>query len=70
MISLQFGHGGGAVEDATQNVIAAAVTEDFNSATAVEPWRTRPRGDQGVDPVVLQFGHGGGAVEDCDSKED
>jgi len=62
--TLQFGHGGGAVEDANPRTPRVTNTRDFNSATAVEPWRTSIGARATATPVALQFGHGGGAVED------
>ena len=43
MYRLQFGHGGGAVEN-TPNYAHRRRSQNFNSATAVEPWRPRRRG--------------------------
>ena len=45
--ALQFGHGGGAVEDSGSPAVLGSRPSGFNSATAVVPWRTgtapRPR---------------------------
>jgi hypothetical protein len=40
MISLQFGHGGEAVEDMASVHGAGIAATGFNSATAVKPWKT------------------------------
>jgi hypothetical protein len=39
------------------------VFHHFNSATALEPWRTMITAVEGGARLSLQFGHGVGAVE-------
>ena len=62
--SLQFGHGGDAVDDLETPARPRPLPQCFNSATAVTPWmtaRTLPR----IQILEwLQFGHGGDAVDD------
>jgi len=45
----------------------AQLIDDFNSATAVEPWRTAMIDEELARIKQLQFGHGGGAVEDVEA---
>ena len=60
---LQFGHGVGAVENVASFSFKAAVASCFNSATALEPWRTAFDFTTTQKTSLLQFGHGVGAVE-------
>ena len=60
---LQFGHGGGAVENGIDRSYGLDWRINFNSATAVEPWRTIHWTKRSENVSELQFGHGGGAVE-------
>ena len=64
---LQFGHGGEAVENATNTARYCRTETGFNSATAVRPWKTTKLTQEIHDGLVLQFGHGGEAVENRDA---
>jgi len=59
---LQWGHGNKAVETGPHDH-ADHVQRCFNGATAIKPWRLRPRTPRCEGFDELQWGHGNKAVE-------
>src|SRR2546425_988009 len=60
---LQFGHGHAAVENMALPLIVTVKVLRFNSATAMQPWRTFNVWSTLKHILALQFGHGHAAVE-------
>ncbi len=69
MLSLQWGHGDGAVEETGGLLSLRPKLKRFNGATAMEPWKSPDLQPLAITIEWLQWGHGDGAVEESGSLE-
>ena len=61
---LQWGHGDEAVEENQVRQIPSRLSQCFNGATAMKPWKRAMPELSSVDIWTLQWGHGDEAVEE------
>ncbi len=62
--ALQWGHGDEAVEEPSGSGRSGHISQRFNGATAMKPWKSRERRHRSTIVGKLQWGHGDEAVEE------